>query len=379
MLPVKLYAAALCCLTPFVCQAQGVSYLSIEVSGALGTYPMALNNAMTVTGYYLVSPSEARGFVRQADGKIATFNVPYSLWTEPESINEEGDITGFYEVVAGVPRGFARYADGRLVTSEPAGGGQPNGPQAQPISINTYKVIAGNYPYPLGSSAGFTRSADGDFTTFAFGEGADYPTVVTGLNASGTVVGYVAQGGGADTGFFRHPDGFSLQFSIPLPGENNRDFNFSTIADSVNAEGTITGWYVNCREACLITDVGGYVRSPQGRYTLFSPPGTLLAAPVPGFPLDGGSLTVPHWLSINRDGCIAGSYTDEHGRQHAFVRDPEGTIDTFDPPKGMTTTATAINDDGVIAGTFHEVFNPQVALGFLRMPKPDHPTRHEEQ
>lgn len=365
----RVYAAVLGCLTPLLCQAQGVSYLTVEVSGALGTYPMGINNAMTVTGYYLVSPTEAHGFVRQSDGAITTFNVPDSIWTEPQSINNDGDITGFYELAPGVPRGFARYADGRLLTSEPAGG-ESNGPQAQPISINDFKVIAGNYPHPLASSSGFTRSADGDFSTFAFGEGANYPTVVTGLNASGTVVGYVAEGGGANEAFLRHPDGFWLGFSIPVPGENNRHFNFSTIADSVSADGAITGWYVNCNDACQTTDTGAYVRSAEGEFTFFCPPGTLLAAPLPGFPIDGASLTVPHWLSINRESSIAGSYTDEHGARHGFVRNPSGTITSFDPPKGMKTTATAINDDGVITGTFRYVFSPQVPVGFLRLPKP---------
>lgn len=360
--------AALCCLAPLFCEAEEVSYLAIEVPDALGTYPMSINNSMAVTGYYLISPTEAHGFVRHADGTITTFNVPDSLWTEPESINDDGDITGFYELAAGVPRGFARLADGRLLTSEPAGE-RDDGPQAQPVSINDFKVIAGNYPYPLASSAGFERSADGDFTTFAFGEGAEYPTVVTGLNRSGTVVGYIAEGGGANRGFFRHPDGYSQQFSIPVPGENDKYFNFSTIADSVNAEGAITGWYVNCKDACVTTVTGGYVRSSKGLFTFFNPPGILVTTPLPGFPLDGGSLRAPHWLSINREGCIAGSYTDERGARHGFVRGEEGTITTFDPPKGVNTIATAINDDGAITGTFSYVFNPEVRVGFLRLSK----------
>ena len=370
MYSARLCVAALCCLTPLFCHAEGVSYLSIEVSGALGTYPMAINNSMTVTGYYRISQTEAHGFVRQADGTIATFNVPGSLWTEPESINDDGDVAGFYEMTAGVPRGFARYADGRLLTSDPVPNFIENGPQAQPVSINNFKQIAGNYPFPLAASGGFTRSADGEFNTFAFGEGADYATVVTGLNASGTIVGYVAEGGGNFSSFLLHPDGFSLQFSLPVAGESDSHFNFATVADSVNADGVIAGWYVNCVDFCDATETAGFVRSPQGVFTRFSPPGTLLTVPTPGFAIDGGSLIVPHWLSINHDGSIAGSYIDGKGDQHGFVRNPWGTITSFDPAKGMQTTATAINDAGVITGTFHYLFNPQVPVGFLRLPKP---------
>jgi hypothetical protein len=65
------------------------------VPGGVGTYPMSINASMTVTGYNNVSATVARGFVREADGAITTFNVPGAIWTEPEGINVLGDITGF--------------------------------------------------------------------------------------------------------------------------------------------------------------------------------------------------------------------------------------------------------------------------------------------
>ena len=77
-----------------------------QVPGALGTYPMSINNSMTVTGYYYVSPTETRGFLRDADGTITTFDVDVAgvVWTEPESINARGNITGFYELAATPPQ-----------------------------------------------------------------------------------------------------------------------------------------------------------------------------------------------------------------------------------------------------------------------------------
>ena len=329
----RLCAFACCCLIPACGGAQEeVSYLTFTVPGALGTYPMSINNSMTVTGYYVAAPEEAVGFVRQADGTLITVDVPNSLWTEPESINDDGDITGFYELVSGIPRGFLRYADGRLVTSDPAVIFSYNGPQAQPISINAFKEIAGNYPFPLAASDGFTRSADGTYKTFGFGQGADYPTVVRGLNASGTVVGYVGNGGGGDGSFLLHPDGFSLQFQIAMPGADAQSFNLRTVAEGVNAEGVIAGWYENCMKFCTSRSTGGFVRSVEGVFTLFNPPGTLVTDPMEGFAIDRGSLTVPHWISINNGGSIAGSYTDAQEAQHGFVRNPYGTITSFDPP-----------------------------------------------
>ncbi len=169
----------LCIFAPLSGLAQNVNgeatYISFSVPGALGTYPMSINSSMTVTGYYYVSPTQTRGFVREADGSIENFGIDGGVWTEPESINSNGDITGFYELMVGVPQGFLRYADGRIVTFD-----LPTSqllksipPEAQPVGINDFDEIAGNYPYPLVAAAVFMRSRAGDFTTFAFQQGAE--------------------------------------------------------------------------------------------------------------------------------------------------------------------------------------------------------------
>jgi hypothetical protein len=192
MIP-RFLLAALCVLGPLTCVAHGVNingeatYVSFSVPGAIGTYPMSINNSMTVTGYYTTSYTTAAGFIRDADGAITTLSFSGSLWTEPVSINAAGDITGFYEVVSGIPQGFTRYADGRTITFDPPEG--QAGPQALPVSINNFDEVAGNYPYPGGSSAGFTRSRAGDFAIIDY-SGAGYATAITGLNSNGAVVGY---------------------------------------------------------------------------------------------------------------------------------------------------------------------------------------------
>jgi hypothetical protein len=82
------------------------------------------------------------------------------------------------------------------------------------------------------------------------------------------------------------------------------------------------------------------------------------------------SLSAPHRLSINQAGSITGSYLDADGAQHGFVRNPYGTITSFDPPRGGNTSATSINDSGVIAGSYYYDWNAQIAEGFLRIPQP---------
>jgi len=65
------------------------TYVSFSVPGALGTYPTAINASMEVTGYYNIAPEETRGFLREADGSISTFNVAGATSTQPQGINAQ--------------------------------------------------------------------------------------------------------------------------------------------------------------------------------------------------------------------------------------------------------------------------------------------------
>jgi len=121
--------AALCLLGPLTCTAHGgningeATYISFSVPGALGTYPMSINASMTVTGYYYVSPTVARGFLRDADGTITTFNVGGS------SLDRAGEhqcCRGYCRLLPVAGRGSARLSQARRwahhhLPSAPAG------------------------------------------------------------------------------------------------------------------------------------------------------------------------------------------------------------------------------------------------------------------
>lgn len=80
----------------FPCVAQNItepklgvdnaSYVLIELPTPVGTFPTSINDAMAVTGYYLTTYTQARGFIRDPDGSITTFSVLNSAWTEPLAI-----------------------------------------------------------------------------------------------------------------------------------------------------------------------------------------------------------------------------------------------------------------------------------------------------
>jgi len=361
---------------------------------------------MAVTGYYYVSPTVTRGFVREADGTITTFEV-LGAWTEPESINDGGDITGYYVSPSGegfVAQSFVRNADGRITTFNPPCayddcGSQPYiiDPPSIAYSINAFGEVVGSYPFVSGNPAGFSRSQNGSFRTYdqelaALPSGRLLGVVATAINASGTVTGiYGALESTVTQSFIEDARGYlTAGIVVPAPGTDKPYTELeTTVAEGINAEGAVVGWYAGCNTPCgyppaFQLTVGGFLRSPQGQLTLFNPPGALVTSPSPGltyqieypiFPTGwrssvqtGSFASAPHRLSINQPGSITGSYSDPAGVQHGFVRNPYGTITSFDPPRGKQTTATSINDSGVIAGSYYYDWNAQIAEGFLRLP-----------
>jgi uncharacterized membrane protein len=365
MIP-RFLAAALCVLSPLTCAAQGningeATYISFSVPGAFGTYPTGINASMEVTGYYGISPEVARGFLREADGTITTFNVAGATSTHPEGINAAGDITGSY-IEPGVyaELGFLRYADGRIITFA---ANQTNPYLGMvPIAINDFDEIAGNYTYH-GQTA-FTRSRAGEFTT-SLAPGLE--SVATAINASGSVVGiYGGFGNDVFTGFVVHPDGYFAEIGIP----GSSACANQTIPDAINAAGTIAGFFTmsyysepGCSKPL---STGGFVMSLSGEITLFQPPGQ-----IPEFhnlAVGASFITSPHWISIDQAGDITGSYFDATGYSHGFVRNPYGTITSFDPPEGKQTTATSISDGGAIAGSYKYSSGGGPPVGFIRVP-----------
>jgi len=104
----------------------------------------------------------------------------------------------------------------------------------------------------------------------------------------------------------------------------------------------------------------GFLRTPDGTITSFDPPGSGT--------LKGSSQgTVP--LSINSQGEIMGQYQDENYLYHGFLRAPDGTFTTIDSPgagteAGQGTIAENIGPEGLIAGYYLDANN--VCHGFVR-------------
>ena len=149
-------------------------FISFQVPDSRATYPLSINEAATVTGYYISNSGVSSGFVRHQDGQIITFDVPGSIATIPVSINTAGDITGYYNlpsktpVVFDIPQGFVRTPDGKITTfGNPVTTASSSSFWAQPVTINVAGEIIGNYPDVALASVVFLRSAAGVVLNFS--------------------------------------------------------------------------------------------------------------------------------------------------------------------------------------------------------------------
>jgi len=183
--------------------------------------------------------------------------------------------------------------------------------------INNGGVIAGTF-VSSGQPEGFVRAPDGTITTFLI-NGA--PTNATGINNLGQIVGYA---GGL--GFIRNADGSFITFAVPS----------LAAALGINDSGAVVGY---------TSGPLGFLRNSDGSIAIINDPGS--------------SNTVAQ--GINSAGQIVGNINSE---TQAFLRQADGTFQTFVfPDASVQTAAFAINDLGDIGGFYDVQFNH----GFLEL------------
>jgi hypothetical protein len=367
------FTAALCLLTPFLSLAQDFGrdkhdhLLHFEVPGSKATYPLAINEGGTVTGYYITRSGATSGFVRDDDGHITTFHVPGSALTEPVGINTAGEITGYYELGGASydpshpdPQGFIRSANGTITTF----GDTPIQPattfRPQPVAINAAGEVVGNYTDNSYASFVFIRSATGSVESFSLSNGALYPTFVTGLNDSGEIVGYT-------TSFLLDESGgFLINIHAPLPNPIDETGVTSisvpgsegTFPTAINGDETVVG----CSFANNVYQ--DFVRYHDGVIEALNLPGTIPSC-LPGFGVLGVFNVNPTSITINSQGIITGYYINQDKVSRGFVRYVDGKVVTFGHPEATQTIPTGINNCGVITGYSSQ---GSVTRGFIREP-----------
>lgn len=158
------------------------------------------------------------------------------------------------------------------------------------------------------------------------------PTSANHINVNGDVVGVTVAGNGTHGFLYHSSDGTFVLLDAGTSG--------FTEAIDINASGAIIG---------TLTDTArvphSFLRTPDGTYTVFDPPGV--------------GTSGSHPIRINASGEILGGFVDNVFVSHGYIRTPDGTIAVLDEPDTVPasnygTFVTGLNDSGTIVGYFYD-------------------------
>jgi hypothetical protein len=265
-----------------------------------------------------------------------------------------------FVLLVGVVSAQAAEADDHLVkTFDAPGAGRAPGQGTLGIGINDFGVIAGITRDANEVRHGFLRHPNGTFTIFNCpdaGTGATQGTQVHGLNAIGAVAGTCRDANYFDHPYVRDANGTFTTINFPnLLGGN---------AWAINLSGTVVGNFLNLTDdQSVLLHYHGFVRAPNGAVTLFDPPGSVVTEiPTAAAINDAGAITGDYWVcGADLSSCSV----------HGFVRMPNGKYSVIDVPgagpdgySGQGTFPQGINDLGEVSGTYADVNS--IYHGFVR-------------
>jgi uncharacterized membrane protein len=165
------------------------------------TYARAINVFGAITGNYEdLNSSFWRGFLREANGQITTFDAPGSISTFPTAIDQKGHVAGNYSAADGV-HGFLRKPNGQIETFDPFGS-----VETIVVAMNQKGQITGYYATTDGVYHGFLRDKNGEIEAFDAPCGANCGTFPEDINDLGEIVGYYQDANSAPHGFIRSND-----------------------------------------------------------------------------------------------------------------------------------------------------------------------------
>lgn len=220
----------------------GGKLVTFSVPGAAATGGVVISATGVVTGTYAVG-RVPEGFARAADGTITTFSAPDGRYTGILGGNRKGWSVGGYASKSAPGQPFFRNPSGTLTEFT-----VPGATTATAVAINRSQTIAGS------SSAGaFIRAKSGAFTLFG-----DKYTTVGGINDAGTVAGIV---GGDGVGYLRASDGTITTFAFPAGADRMS-------VSGINNSGTVVGFYYDSSNLAH-----GFIRTADGTFTSFDPAG----------------------------------------------------------------------------------------------------------
>lgn len=257
--------------------------------------------------------------------EFTNFNVPGAIETFAEGIGVNGTVFGFYLDGSRRLHGFTRDPQGTITTYDAPGAGRGAGQGTGINGVNEAGEIVGSYTDSGYHTHGFMYSHD----VYVPINVPDAPeTFPNSINAAGTIAGDFTDAAGKLHGFEWNRQGFKAFFNAP--GATN------TSVSAINDAGVITGTGTNAAGLQF-----AWVRA-DGEFidlSFISSAGTISAG-------------------INNAGVVTGTALNKVGSfsGEGFVSNPPYTPETtviFSVPGAKRTNPAAINNEGVIAGTFN--------------------------
>jgi hypothetical protein len=180
-------------------------------------------------------------------------------------------------------------------------------------------------------------AAPARFVTFAVPGVAGYGSV-SGIDpgSSVDVVGIWEDKRHVVHGYLRTPDGAFTVITPPGAVElvSNPSLTLISISVVINAVGSIAGFYRNA-----LSQVRGFVRSRRGNFTLFDVP-------------ESQNVTIPPPITaISPTGAMAG-YHRQGSYVVGFLRNPDGSLVSFGANFASSTIPMSINAAGTIVGIY---------------------------
>ena len=168
-------------------------YSPFDLTGALDTIPLGINNLGDICGTAIFSDSQP-GFISVLQ-VVTTFAVPGATATFAYQVNDSGQIIGYYTDSNGIAHGYTRDSAGTLTFPIDV----PGATQTFLLGNNASNWAVGTYTDTSDKTHGLFYVTSDDILTY------DYPgatsTSLTGINANGLICGYYTDTAGVIHGF----------------------------------------------------------------------------------------------------------------------------------------------------------------------------------
>ena len=315
----------------------------IDIPNATNVHVTSINNAGEVVGYFCEGAGSScfpfdptqRGFVRQSNGEIVTFDGI------PMGINDAGSVAG-YMLGSGEEwiRAFSRDKKGNVA----AFAIQPLPPDPAAtfgIAINNRGDVAGYViPCPICDNyRAFVRDKKGQTSTFT----AERGLMAVSINARGDVTGRTSPYYVSELGFIADRKGNLSLFEVPDGSPSPGPEAFPV---SINNAGDVTGYFDDTHDL-ENRRTRSFVRFHDGSFAIFDASADAWAT---------------RSSAINEQGDVAGGFATPTGRG-LFLRGQAGELTVFNIPDSLGAEISALNNRGDVAGSYTDETN--VTHGFI--------------